>query len=272
MFVQEWLTGIGEALVQLRALVPSLLGALAVIGVGWLLAGLLRALSRRLTAGVVNRLGRHPAVGDTVEAAELQSTVPSVVGSFVFWSVFLIAIAGGMEIVGLPIVTGTVSRFASYLPNVLAAVLILLTGVFAGNLARSAATRAATTAGVAYPTAIGRTLQVAIQLVALVVAIEEIGIEGQLLVVLISIAFGAVLAGAGLAFGLGARTTVANIIASHYLAQTVHAGQTVQIGDVRGRVLSTTAMAVVIDSAHGRVHIPAKKFSEEISVLVSETA
>jgi hypothetical protein len=81
---------------------------------------------------------------------------------------------------------------------------------------------------------------------------------------------GTVLAGAGLAFGLGARTAVSNIISSHYVAQAYRVGQTVRVAGLEGKLLETTPTAVFLAGPEGRVMVPAKAFSEHASVLVTD--
>jgi small-conductance mechanosensitive channel len=87
---------------------------------------------------------------------------------------------------------------------------------------------------------------------------------------MVAVIVGAGLAGAGLAFGLGARTAVSNIIASHYVSQAYRVGQTVRVGSVEGQIVQTTPTAVFIASPEGRVMVPANQFSETTSVLVTE--
>jgi hypothetical protein len=107
-------------------------------------------------------------------------------------------------------------------------------------------------------------------LVAVVVALEQVGIEAQVLIVIVAIVLGTTLAGAALAFGLGARTAVSSIIGSYYVAQAYRIGQLVRIGTIEGKIVQTTPTAVFLDTPHGRVLVPAKQFSEEVSVLVTE--
>ena len=71
--------------------------------------------------------------------------------------------------------------------------------------------------------------------------------------------------------GLGARTAVSNIIASHYVAQAYRVGQTVRVAGVEGRIVETTPTAVFVAGPEGRVMIPAKTFAENASTLVTES-
>jgi len=267
---QEWLSALNTLAQNLRELLPNILAATALVLVGFLLGRLLRSWSRRLTRGAVERLSRSEAVHGALERTNMFSTVPNIVGAFVFWLVFLFFAATALESLGLPVVTDSLNRFVYYLPNVLAATLIVAAGMVVGTLARGLVATAATSGGVAFASALGRITYTAILLVAVVIALDEMGVDSSALIVVLTVTSGSVLVGLGLAFGLGAHTAVSNIIASQYFARTYAIGQTVRIGDIEGEITETTPTSVVIRTEAGRVMVPAKRFSEENSILVTE--
>jgi len=269
---QEWLSTLENLVRTFRELLPNILAAAALILFGLLLARLLGIWSRRLTTGAIERLGRSNTVHGALERTNVSSTVPKVVAAFVFWLVFLFFAATALEALGLPVVTDSLSRFVYYLPNVLAAALIVAAGMVVATVARGLTGTAAASAGVAFSSVLGRLAYAVILVIAIVMALDELGIDSGALIITLAVTSGSVLAGLGLAFGLGAHTAVSNIIASHYLAQAYTIGQTVKIGDVEGQVAERTPTALVIATKGGRVMVPAKKFVEENSTLVAEVS
>ena len=99
---------------------------------------------------------------------------------------------------------------------------------------------------------------------------DELGIDVTILTVTLGVVLGATFGGVALAFGLGARTAVSNIIGSHYIRQVVRVGQNVRLGAVQGEVVSITPTAVVLKNGDGRLIVPAKEFNEVISTLLAE--
>ena len=104
---------------------------------------------------------------------------------------------------------------------------------------------------------------------AVLIAVAELGIDIALLTALLSVMLLAVLGAFSLAFGLGAREAVSNIIGAHYVRQTFEIGRQVRIGDVEGTIAAITATSVIMQSPGGQVVIPAKLFNETMSVLVT---
>ncbi len=248
---------------------PNLFGAAALLVIGWIVAKLMRWGTTR----VVNRLHRlmpGRALAKEVKSTGVDQMASDVVSMVVFWAVFLFFVAAATEALGLSAVTSGLGRLAAYLPAVMASALVLLAGLVVGNLAQSVVSRTAKSANLSYGDGLARVAKGCVLLLAGVVALDQIGIDSTLLILVTSIVIGVVLGGMALAFGLGARTMVGNIIASHYLHQAYQIGQNIRVGDVSGRIERIQPAYVVIAASEGLFMVPAKEFIETTSVLLPE--
>ena len=72
-------------------------------------------------------------------------------------------------------------------------------------------------------------------------------------------------AGGALAFGLGAKNLIANIIGAQNLRKHCRIGEFMQLGTVEGIVIDITQTSIVLDTEKGRSIIPAKLFQEQVS-------
>ena len=106
--------------------------------------------------------------------------------------------------------------------------------------------------------------------ITIFIGVEQVGINIEFLTSIIMILIAGIVFGSALAFGLGAGTVVDNILASHYLQQQYRTGHRVKIGSIEGRIIRITPNAVIMDSQEGELCIPAKQFSENISLLIGE--
>ncbi|HVS32979.1 MAG TPA: mechanosensitive ion channel domain-containing protein [Thermoanaerobaculia bacterium] len=245
----------------------KLLGAVALLALGWLLGLFLRAVVSRLIRAlgrmVPERLLRHglPRPG--------KRELSDIVGLIVFWAVVLFFAAAAANVLGLPLLGSSLAGIGAYVPRLVGAALIMLAGLVIGNLARDAAAAAAAAAGSPFAAAIGQIVRAAILLAAGLIAVAELGIDITLLTALLSVTLLAMLGAFSLAFGLGARDAVSNIIGAHYVRQTFEIGRQLRIGDVEGTIAAITATSVILQSAGGQVVIPAKLFNETIAVMVT---
>ncbi|MGB7951428.1 MAG: hypothetical protein WCH75_27405 [Candidatus Binatia bacterium] len=271
MDYQSWTQALNqsiELLVQRTSgYLPNVLGAIALLIGGWILARIVRFACIRLISGLDGLLRRHGMERLLVRVG-LERPVSELLGSILYWLIFLVFFTAATETLGLPVVATWLGGLSTYLPRILVAVLILLGGFLVGSLARDAVASAAAAAGISYDVLLGRVVYVAIVLVAVVTGIDQIGIESRFLTMTIAIAVGSMVGAAALAFGLGARTAVSNIIAVHYLRQIYRVGHSVRIGEAQGKISEITNTAVILENANDRVVVPAKEFSEKTSVLL----
>jgi len=247
---------------------PDLLGAAALLLVGWILARLLGGWTRRLI-GRVDRIAPTRGVQGALRRLGVERPAAEMIGAVVFWIVLLFFVTGATEMLGLPVLSTWLAGLAKYLPRLLLALLILFAGFVASTLARDAIVAAAGAAGLTYGGFLGAGTQAAILLVAGMTAVDQAGLDSRFLSATVTLLVGAVAGGMALAFGLGARTAVSNIIACHYLRKSYRVGHLVRIGPVQGRIIEITTNAVVLEAADTRVLVPAKEFSEGISALVT---
>lgn len=266
--VQSSMSNVGE---WFSANQSRLVAALVLLTAGILLAMLLRAVAVRLVRAIERAIpGRDFRTSFAGLARERR--VSDIVGAVVFWAVLLFFVATAANALALPTLDSAVASLSAFVPRILAAVLIVVVGLVIGNVARGAVLAAATGAGTAFAPALGQIVRVAIVIAASLVAVAELGVDITLLTAVFSVALAALLGGFALAFGLGARTAISNVIGSHYLRQTFEPGQTVRVGGIEGTITALTPTTVVLDVAGGRMVVPAKQFDEMPSMLVVKGA
>lgn len=264
--IGTWFTTLVE---RASAYLPNVIGAIVLTIAGWVVGRLLRASVKRIAGGVVARLNRLPGSGE-LQRSGAHSTVVEVLAGGVYWLVVVLFFLAAVHLLQLPFLRSMVAQTGAYLPHFVAASVVVLVGYVAGGLARGAIARATRSSGVAYGDLLGRIVQTGVVLVALVVAVEELGIDNTFLVMASGIFLSATLGGAAVAFGLGARTSVGNLLASHYVQRNFRPGHVIRIGSIEGRILEIGETSVVVETSEGRVHIPARLFSEQISTLLTE--
>lgn len=256
-------------LTSLYAYLPRVVGAVAVLLIGWGLAKLLRLAVGRLLQRAKSLV---PVSILGAEHQESVGFVMRVVGGLSFWLAVLLAAAAAAEVLGLSALTGGLSGLASYVPRLIAAVLVILGGVVCGTVAASWIRSFARGERIAYGDSAARAARTTIILFAAVVALAQIGIDSTLLVVGVATVLGAFLGAVALAFGLGARATVANIIGSHYVQRAYKVNQRIRIGDHEGQILEIRPTGVLLDTRNGVVHVPASTFTEHASTMIGESA
>ena len=254
---------------QIVAYLPRVVIAVLILILGWFVARLLRKLVVRaidrldqLWQRLISKRGLVP----------LQARHPPtrIVGELIFWLLMLIFVTLATEILGLDIFGVWLKEIVTYLPLALAGLLIVLVGFVVGSLARDLVTSAAESARLSHGDLLGRTAQLIILITAIIIGIDQVGINIAFLTMVTGIVLAAMLGSIALAFGLGARTHVSNIIAANQLRNIYQLGDIVRIGEIEGRIIDITLCRVIIESELGNVDVPAKIFDEEVTIITEK--
>ncbi len=265
-----WLGVFAKSFVQIReALVgflPNLTGAILIFLLGLLVAFAARTLAGRLLKKA-DRLIPNRRIRERIQPERMERSA-EVISKVLYWIILFFFLTAATEVLGLPVVTTWLSGVAIYLPKALVAILIGAAGVIGGLIVRDIVAAAAESAGILYGRTLGNLAYYAILLVTLFVGIQQVGIDIQFLTILVTILLSGLFLGFALAFGIGARTAVSNILASHYLKRVYKEGHTVRIDGMEGKIERITSVSVILETVDGRACIPAKQFDEKISLLI----
>lgn len=252
-------------------LIPAFAGALVLLLCGWLLARFLRLMTTRLARSFNNLLSRR-FYGTSLEFASISPFLQHTLGVIVFWATMLVFVAVAIRLIGFTGAAVWLERLVVYLPSLLAGGLIIVGGIIIGGVARKFITHAATAANIENPALLGQLSQFTFIIVGLVIGLGQLGVDVTLLVLLFGIVLAAILTGFALAFGLGARSLVENLIANQHIKQMIKPGQQVACGSKQGRVLEFTATGVVIETDDGRSLIPAKLCLDQCLDIIDKGA
>ena len=251
---------------RLIAHLPEILAALLILLAGWLIGRWLR----RLTVGLGERLyrrldrsGRSPDVDQTVRSP----TVLRLIGNLVFWSTIVLFATVAVDVAGLTAVRTWLGRLVTYLPQLLVGLLIIVAGYLLSGIVRGFVRDALASARVPQSDALGRLAQLVTIVAAVIIGIDQMGVRVGLITTVLSIVIAAFLGGLSLAFGLGARSLVANLVGAHHARRYLRPGERARIGNLSGEVIELTPTGIVLAGESGRVHVPASRFHEEALIV-----
>ncbi|MDH3702023.1 MAG: mechanosensitive ion channel [Alphaproteobacteria bacterium] len=246
---------------------PQLIGAAAILIVGWLVARMLKALTIRL-ANSFDRLSGYIGISNVIATKKISESVVVIIANVIFWLVILFFLTAATNLLGLTMFAGWLDRMIGHLPNILSGILIIFAGVVVGNIVRDATVTAAQAMHSRQRTLLARGAQIFTVATIIVIGIDQIGIDITVLITVIAIVIAAVLGGLAIAFSLGSRTLVSNLIGARYLNKDYRVGEAIRVGGIEGTVLEISPVAVILETAEGRMTVPAKIFGEESSILL----
>jgi hypothetical protein len=195
------------------AWLPALLGAIAVLIIGYIVAKIVAKLVYRVThrAGLDRTL--HSGPGGNV-VGKITTHPSRLLGTVAFWAIFLSAISLAASVLHIKALTAFIGAVWAYMPNVIAALAIF---IVAGLIATAVATIAARVMG---DTGIGRVVATGVPILVMTIAtfmiLDQLKIAHNIVVITYAALLGAIALGSALAFGLGGRGVAERMLEGAY--------------------------------------------------------
>jgi uncharacterized membrane protein len=198
---QAWL----ELVKEFAHYLPRLIVMLIIAFVGWLIAYLLKVLIRSIL-----RMTKFSKLSETAGAAQLlkQAALPSLtelLSRLVFWLAWVGFVLLGVSILEIVGLQEYISRFFFFLPRLFVGLVILFFGSLAASFFSRAALLAAVNADIRSSRILSVSIRIVISIFALSMACEVLGVAAQTMLIFFGTAFGAIMLGLAIAFGMGGK-------------------------------------------------------------------
>ena len=204
-----------SSLAQIADFIPALLGALIILLAGYLLAKLLeRGTGRVLRRVRFNQLLERGGVMEAVDRSGTRLDPTRVIANLVFWILMLAVILLAANAIGLESLGLVFANLVSYIPSVIAAIVIILLGIVLGGFVGGLILASA--GGIHGGVALARIGRGGVIVLAVFMALQELGVATEIVTTAFAILFGAVALALALAFGLGNRDLAAEVTRAWY--------------------------------------------------------
>ena len=267
-WIEQWGTVTNDLSQAFILYLPHLLGAIIVLFLVWAVARLGQIIVTRL-AGTLNRVFARLFAKNQRIRIRLTDGAINVVGGVVCWIIIVLALTAAATIAKLDVFAQWLDRMLAYLPSLLAGGLIAFIGYLAAKFVRDIVTVTFSMMGTERAQILGIIAQSATFLVAIVVGLDQAGIDVGFIITLVGILVAAIAASFALAFALGSQTFVANLIGVYQMQNYLRPGQEVRIDDVQGEILDLSTTSVVLATEKGRMLLPGRLLSEETLTLLT---
>ena len=226
-----------------------------------LLAGLVvaRLLSVRVGA-VFNAVDRRAARYSASDAYSMSPRMIQYSRAFAFWIVLILALSLSLRVLGVGGINTSLTTVIDFMPKLLVAFAIVIAGQLLGLTSRHLLLRLGD--GIAADSLWPRVVHGAIVVVAIVLGLQQIGVDISFVTRLILILASTVSAGMMLAYALGARQHVANLMARRELAR-LSVGDRIRIDGVEGEIVDIYNTGVDIATSEGIAAVPAARLAEK---------
>lgn len=211
--VDVFINSMNQFWIQLVNFVPKLLAVIVILFFGWLLAKLARvAIKRLLELMHFDKFAQKSGLEAFLSHSNLNLSLSGIISQVIYWLVIILFIITGANTLGLSEVAVLLQQLANYLPHIIVAILVLIFGTLLARFVNRLVFTWLHSIKFSRALVVSTSAEYAIQILALFVALEQLGVGLQLIHSLFVIVFGAFFLALAIAFGLGGRDWAAKVI------------------------------------------------------------
>jgi len=194
-------------------LLPNLIAAFLILVVGFIAGWLTKVFLKRFFT-IIRMDDFAERIGMTAILAKGGLHEPSsqflarLASGFVIF-VFFLASLNSLEV---NLIQGLVERFFHYLPNIFIAAAVMVLAYMLGNFFGRAALIASVNAGITVSGLIGKGVKVLVVVIGVIMALEQLGIGQETVIVTFAIVFSGIVLALAIAFGLGGKDVARNYL------------------------------------------------------------
>lgn len=208
-----WGEPLRALLEQFALLVPRLLIGLIVLVIGWIVAGVVRQLLKRLLGALgFERVAEKAGISAALRRGMIRTTFIELIAQMGYWIILMAAAMLFLQSLGLGAADEWLRGFSALVPRVLLGAAILLLGAFLSSFLGSAVRAAGLNAGLPQGYLLGQSVSALVMFLAVIIALEQLHVVTRTIEIALYITLGAVGLAGALAVGLGGQDLVRRVL------------------------------------------------------------
>jgi hypothetical protein len=193
--------------------IPSLLAAIIIFIIGWLIAEAIgKIVSRILKVLKIDQIFERANWREALETAEIKVNISEFIGGICKWILVIVFLSIAVEILGLAQFASVLNRLIVWLPNVVIAVVVFVVAVIIADILNRLIRASVNKMGIKYGGFLGAIVRWAIYIFAGLAILLQLGVAPTIIQSIVVGFVGMLALALGLAFGLGGKDAAAKLI------------------------------------------------------------
>lgn len=248
---------------------PQLLKGITFLIIGWLLIKLvLYIVKKALGFTNIDSLPKKLNVDEVFGKSSLKIQPTKIIITSLKWFLIFVFIIIASELLGLRIISEQLSNLIAYLPKLISALIIFTVGIYVANFAKKAVLGIFSSLELTGGNLVGNIVFYLISIIVSVTALNQAGVNTDLITNNLSIIFASLLAAFTISFGLGSRDIIKRLLFGYYSRKNLQVGNKIKTDKFEGVIESIDNISVVLSTENKTIIIPIKDIVDnKIEVL-----
>jgi hypothetical protein len=191
---------------QVSQFLVNVLLVIIILIIGWIISKFIKTVIAKLLKTVkLDELSDKIELDKLLAKGGITYPLSELVSIIVYWLALLITFVVAINSIGMPIAAELLNKVALYVPNIIAAIFIMIFGMFVATILRNIVLTAANNTGLSQAKLLSQVVEIVVIVFAILVTLEQLNIKAQIIELTISIVLASLGLGFALAFGLGCK-------------------------------------------------------------------
>ncbi|MBI3336673.1 mechanosensitive ion channel [Candidatus Peregrinibacteria bacterium] len=250
-----------RASTQVLNLLPQAVLTALVLLAGIVAASFVYFICMRIFAVfAVDKIAAKTPLHRLLQSIGIHKTISQIIALLFFWTTIFFTLVFAAELLDLPQVSHVLAIITRFIPQLIAALLLLVSGMILARFLQTLARQAIEHLEIGYARFVGQVVYIVILILAIIAASEQLGFDLSFLTSNVLLAIFAILLIVGIGFVIAARSILENIVACYELKSHIAIGDVIEINNLSGAVKSFTFTSVILEQHHKRTVLPAVFF------------
>ncbi|HNX81441.1 MAG TPA: hypothetical protein PKL77_04785 [Candidatus Omnitrophota bacterium] len=203
-----------SVLAEISKFLVNVMLVILILIVGWVLAKFIRTVVTKVLRGAkLDDLSDKIELDALLDKGGIKYSLSELIGVICYWLALLVTFVVAVNAIGLTVAADLLNKIVLYVPNVIAAIFIIILGMFVSTVLKNIVQTAANNAGVSQVALLSKITEVVVIAFAFITALKQLRIDTQIVEWTMYITMGSLGLALALAFGIGCKDLAAKMAA-----------------------------------------------------------
>lgn len=248
---------------------PNIFGAILILFLGWLANKIISYLLKKVFRiikidNLSNIINEQSLLGNEINNINFSK----IILTFVKVLLFLISIILVFDALELKTISSEISSLLRYLPRLLGALVLFTIGLYIANFIKKTINKLFDSFDLVGGSIIGNMVFYIIITIISIASLNQAGVNTSIISNNLTIILCIVLSSIGLAFGLGSKDIIKDLLKAYYARKKFIVGQKINIKQITGNIESIDNISITIKTKNSKHILPISEiFNNDVEVI-----
>lgn len=250
---------------------PNLIGGIVFILACILLYKLILYIVKKLLKfSKISELNKKLNQNEIIQKSDFKINLENIIIQIVRWLLILMILVIGADFFGLNMVSHQISNLINYLPQLFSAILIFVVGFYFANKIKELLQNILKSFDLNGSNIIGNIIFYLMLIFISITALNQAGVNTDIITNNLSIIMGAILLTFTVAFGLGSRDIVYRLLLGFYTNKNLAIGQRIIFQGNEGVIVAINNIALTLQTQDKTILIPIEKLNNDDVIIIKK--